>query len=180
MPHPTPTSTHLPTWNLQFISEDITSLSRTWKDFGLFLPYIVTKMTGNCIFDLFHKVKLIPKWGKPIDPNVFSSKGGQDKSACQILSHSSHAFKMAPKWGISTYRDQNLICSEGGENTSTCQIWGHSFLVFSRKCREMANLVFFTMPKWGKSTDDDQNLISSQGGQDTSACRISGYSKWLQ
>ena len=137
----------------------------------------------NCTFDLFHKVKLIPKWGKPIDPNVFSSKGGQDKSACQILSHSSHAFKMAPKWGISTYRDQNLIYSEGGrihqhakfaaipslcfqENAGKWQIWSFSLCQMP--------------PKWGKSTDDDQNLISSQGGQDTSACRISGYSKWLQ
>ena len=63
-------------------------------NFGPFLPYIVTKMPGNCTFDLFHLVKMVPKVGISIDSdsNVISSKGGQDKSARQISGHSSHAF----------------------------------------------------------------------------------------
>ena len=102
---------------------------------------------------------MAPKWGKSVDhdPNVISSKGGQDTSTCQILGHSSHAF-----WK-STYRDQNLICSEGGQNTPTCQIWGHSPLCSQENARKSQICLIHTVemsPKWGKSTDDDQNLKS--------------------
>ena len=50
---------------------------------------------------------------------------------------------MAPKWGISTYRDHNLIYSYGDRYTSACQTWGHSSLVCSRKWPEIANLAGF-------------------------------------
>ena len=52
------------------------------------------KCSKNGKFDLFHWVKIPPKWVKSTDhdQNVSSWKCSQDTSACQISSHSSHAF----------------------------------------------------------------------------------------
>ena len=70
-----------------------------------------------------------------------------------------HSVKMAPKWGIPTYRDQNLICSEGGKNTSASQSLGHSYLVFSRKCPEIAHLVCVTKSKCLQTKENQQKMI---------------------
>ena len=51
-------------------------------------------MPGNLKFDPFHKVKIAPKLDKSTDhdPNLLSSEGGQDKSACKFSGHSLHVF----------------------------------------------------------------------------------------
>ena len=51
-----------------------------------FLLRICTKMLENHEFDLFHYVKMPPKWNKSTDhdKSEISSKGGHDTSACQI------------------------------------------------------------------------------------------------
>ena len=144
-------------------------------NFGPFLPYIVTKMPGNCTFDLFHSVKMAPKWGKSIDhdPYVISSKGGQDKSACQILGHSSHAFWRKSRkpqiWPVSLSQNGtkmryinkawpkfNLFWS--WSEYINMQIWDHSSLGFPRKWPEIANLACFNKSKCRQNEENQQTM----------------------
>ena len=61
-----------------------------------FLLCVLQIMFGNPKFDLFHFVKMPPKWekspGRDHNLNLISSGGGQDTSTCQISGPSSHAF----------------------------------------------------------------------------------------
>ena len=59
-----------------------------------FPQWVVQEMSGNPKFDPFHKVKIAPKLDKSTDhdPNLISSEGGQDKSACKFSGHSLYVF----------------------------------------------------------------------------------------
>ena len=51
-------------------------------------------MPGIPKFDLFHEVKIVPKFEKSTDRDhmLINSEGGQDTSACKIAGYSLHAF----------------------------------------------------------------------------------------
>ena len=140
-----------------------------------FLPYAVTKMPGNCTFDLLHSVKMAPKWGKSIehDPNVISSKGGQDKSACQII------WPFFPCVLKKIQETPNLTCftkskwckNEEYQQSVTkiksilkvVRIHQHANLrpflhVFSRKWPKIANLACFTKSKCRQNEKNQQTM----------------------
>ena len=93
-------------------------------------------------------------------PNLSSSEGSQDTSACQISGHYCHAFsikygnhsfemfhwvKMPPKLVKSTYRDQNLIRWSGYSSIWYFRPFPHAF---SRKCPKTPNSTRFTRFFW--------------------------------
>ena len=108
-----------------------------------FLPCILKKFVKNPKFDLFHKVKILPKFRKSTDhgQNVISSQGGQDTSACQSAGPSSFAFsrKYLEVASLACFTSQNDAKMRkinrrwpksyqfwSGQDTSTCQISAHS------------------------------------------------------
>ena len=64
------------------------------QNFGSLPPCVLREMPGNLKFDLFHLVKIVPKLQNltDCDPELISSDGGQDTSACKISGHFLHAF----------------------------------------------------------------------------------------
>ena len=56
---------------------------------------------------------------------------------------------------------KNLFYSETGQNIPTCHIWGHSYLLFIRKCPEIANLACFTK---SKCHPNEENQFSRWSG----------------
>ena len=89
------------------------------SNFKSFLPCIQKKIARKPRFDLFHWVKMTPKWGKSPDHDQnFSSEGGQHTPACQRSGHSSLAFsRKCPEFA-------NLACftkSKGCQNEENQQ-----------------------------------------------------------
>ena len=93
-------------------------------------------------------------------PNLSSSEGSQDISACQISGHYCQAFsikygnhtfemfhwvKMPPKWVKSTGRDQNIIRWSGYSSIWYFRPFPHAF---SRKCLKTLDLTRFTSFFW--------------------------------
>ena len=70
------------------------------QNFRPFPQWVFQKMPGNPKFDPFHRVKIVPKLQKSTDrdPELISSEGGLDTSACKISGHSLLAFsRMYPE-----------------------------------------------------------------------------------
>ena len=110
-PHSQENTPKLQIWlvSLSQITTKIKKINRPWpkckqskkqsgyismSNFKPFLPSILMKIARTPKFELFHKVKMMPKWGKSTDhdQNLISSDGGQDTSACQSSGHSSFVF----------------------------------------------------------------------------------------
>ena len=137
-------------------------------------------MPGNSKFDLFHEVKMLPKFDQFQRWSGYISMSNFRPFLLCILkkiteipkSDLFHNIKTIPKWGKSTDHIQNLISSEGDQNTPACQISGHSSPVLKKMPGNRKFDLFYKvkmLPKWEKSTVDRQwpkSKISSEGGQD--------------
>ena len=144
-------------------------------NFSTFLPCVPKEMPGNCKFDLFHLVTVLPKSVKSTDcdQDVISSKGGQDTPACPTLDIPFiHSYENPWKPQISPVslsqigtkmRKNNRLWPKSNHvwrssGTSTCQISSHSSHGFSRICQEMTNLTCFTEPKSSQNEENQQNM----------------------
>ena len=58
------------------------------QNFRPFLLCVLKKMSGSCKFGLLSQNDSKMRKIKDDDPNLISSEGGQDTSACKILGHS--------------------------------------------------------------------------------------------